>query len=161
MSRNWSEPAHILNIGDWLFSWPGRFTTVPIWQKATIKTDLFPVVKIIRLYETEPQMSSQYSCRYSHVLRIYKYRVTKKYRDTRRIPLTTRSRVLLAKLVVPQLVKIFPAFRRNGRSITLFTRSHHLSLSWADQALPFYFLTIHFNIILHHRCEDIKSYLNH
>jgi len=36
-----------------------------------------------------------------------------------------------------------------------------LFLSWADQALQYYFLMINFNIILHHRCEDIKSYLNH
>jgi hypothetical protein len=45
--------------------------------------------------------------------------------------LTLCSRVLLEKLIVPQLVKNFPAFYKTRRFITLFTSGHHLSLSWA------------------------------
>jgi hypothetical protein len=43
--------------------------------------------------------------------------------------LLPRSRVLLEKLVVPQLVKNFPEFYRTRRLITLFTTVRHLSLS--------------------------------
>jgi len=74
------------------------------------KTDLFAVVKIkplLPLSGTELQMSSQYSCRYTHVLRKYKYWVTKNW-DTHRNPLTAGSRFLLGTLVVPQLFKKFP-----------------------------------------------------
>ena len=43
--------------------------------------------------------------------------------------LTTWRRVLREKLLVPQLVK-FPAVYRIWRFITVFTRVHHLFLSW-------------------------------
>jgi hypothetical protein len=43
--------------------------------------------------------------------------------------LTTWSRVLLEKLVVPELVKKFSIFYGTQWFITMFTRAHHLSLS--------------------------------
>ena len=42
--------------------------------------------------------------------------------------LPPRSRILLAKLTVLQLVKIFAALYVTRRFITAFTRAHHLSL---------------------------------
>jgi hypothetical protein len=65
--------------------------------------------------------------------------------------LTPRSRGLLAKLTVSQLVKKFPTFYGTRRLITAFTRARHLSLSWASsiQSMPLsHFLKVHFNIIL-------------
>jgi hypothetical protein len=44
--------------------------------------------------------------------------------------ITPWSRVLLEKLIGPQLVKKFPAFYGTRRFITAFTRAHHLSLSF-------------------------------
>jgi len=44
--------------------------------------------------------------------------------------LTPWSRVLLEKLIIPQLVKKFPAFYVTRRFIILFPRAHHLSLFW-------------------------------
>jgi len=41
------------------------------------------------------------------------------------------SRVLLEKPIVTQLVKKFPALYGTWRFITMFTRAHHWSLSWA------------------------------
>jgi hypothetical protein len=40
-------------------------------------------------------------------------------------------RVLLEKLTGSQVVKKFPAFYGTQRFISIFTNSHHLSLSWA------------------------------
>ena len=40
------------------------------------------------------------------------------------------NRVLLEKLTVPQLVEKFPTFYGTRRTITAFTGSGHLSLSW-------------------------------
>jgi len=45
--------------------------------------------------------------------------------------LTPCSRALFEKLICSQLVEKFPAFYRNRRFIAAFTRSRHLSLSWA------------------------------
>jgi hypothetical protein len=45
--------------------------------------------------------------------------------------LTLCSRALFEKLVVPQLVKKFPEFYKSRTFIAVFTRAHHLSLSWA------------------------------
>jgi hypothetical protein len=57
-----------------------------------------------------------------------------------RVPiyLTLWSRVLLEKLTGSQIVKKFPAFYATQRFITAFTRSRHLSLSWARsiQSMP-------------------------
>jgi len=44
--------------------------------------------------------------------------------------LTPWSRVL-EKLVVAQLIKIFRTSYWNQRFITMFTRAHHWSMSWA------------------------------
>ena len=44
---------------------------------------------------------------------------------------TPRSRVLLEKLTVSQLVKKIPTFYGTRRFITAFTSAHHLSLSFA------------------------------
>jgi hypothetical protein len=41
------------------------------------------------------------------------------------------SRVLPGKLKCPKLLKKFPAFYGTRRSITIYTRARHLSLSWA------------------------------
>jgi hypothetical protein len=41
------------------------------------------------------------------------------------------SRVVLEKLIVTQLVNKFPTFYGTFRFIIMFTRAHHLSLSWA------------------------------
>ena len=41
------------------------------------------------------------------------------------------SRVILGKLIVTQLVNRFPTFYGTCRFIIIFTRAHHLSLSWA------------------------------
>ena len=46
--------------------------------------------------------------------------------------LTPRSGVLLEKLTVPQLVKIFPTLYVTRRFTTAFTRARHLSLSWVS-----------------------------
>jgi hypothetical protein len=51
--------------------------------------------------------------------------------QTLRSKLTLCSRVLLKKLIVPQLIKKFPALYTTRRLITVFTRAHHSSLSWA------------------------------
>jgi hypothetical protein len=45
--------------------------------------------------------------------------------------LTAWSRVLLEKLIVTQLVKIYPSCYRTQRFITVFTRTRHWSTSWA------------------------------
>ena len=45
--------------------------------------------------------------------------------------LTPVSRVLLEKLIVPQLPKKYPAFYGTRRFFTVFTKNRHLSLSWA------------------------------
>ena len=50
--------------------------------------------------------------------------------------LTARSRVLLEKLTVPQLVKKFPAFCGTKRFITVFTTARTFSLSSANQVQP-------------------------
>jgi len=66
--------------------------------------------------------------------------------------LTPWSRVLLEKLTGLELVKKFSALNGTRRFITVFTSARHLSLSWASsiQSIPptYYFLKIHFNIIL-------------
>jgi hypothetical protein len=64
--------------------------------------------------------------------------------------LAPRSKVLLEKLAVAQLVKKSPAFYGTRTFITVFTRVHHWSvLSWMNpiHILTFYFLKIEFNII--------------
>ena len=64
---------------------------------------------------------------------------------------TTWSILLLEQLRGPQLVKKFLSFCGNRRSITAYIRAHNLSLSWArpiQSTPPFYFLKIHFNIII-------------
>ena len=65
--------------------------------------------------------------------------------------LTQFSRVFLEKLVVSQVVKIFPSLRGSRRFITISTTARRLSLSWADISGPLprnLFFRIHFNIIL-------------
>ena len=47
------------------------------------------------------------------------------------ITMILHGRVLLKKLTGSQLVQKFPAFYGTRRFITTFTRTHHLSLSWA------------------------------
>jgi hypothetical protein len=60
------------------------------------------------------------------------------YVKTTYILLTPASRVLLEKLTGSQLVKKFPILYRTQILITAFTRSRHLSLSWASsiQSMP-------------------------
>jgi len=65
--------------------------------------------------------------------------------------LTPRSRIILQKLAVSQLVKEFSAFYGTRRFITAFTSVRYLSLSWArsiQSIPPSHFLKIRFNIIL-------------
>jgi hypothetical protein len=65
--------------------------------------------------------------------------------------LTPRNSVFLGKLKVLHLLKTFPAFPRNQRFITEFTRARHLFLFWTKSipSMPIsHFLTTHFNIIL-------------
>jgi len=52
--------------------------------------------------------------------------------------LSSRSRVLLEKLTVSQLVKKFPEFYGTRRFITALTSANHLSLSWVRsiQSIP-------------------------
>jgi hypothetical protein len=45
--------------------------------------------------------------------------------------MTPRSRVILDKLTVPQLVKKYPTFYVTWTFITIFITTCHLSLSWA------------------------------
>jgi hypothetical protein len=45
--------------------------------------------------------------------------------------LTAWSRIILEKLLVTLLVKRFPTFYGTWRFITIFTRAHHWSISWA------------------------------
>jgi hypothetical protein len=51
------------------------------------------------------------------------------FATSRRIELTTWSRVLLEKLAGRHLVKKFPTFYGTRRFITAFMTAHHLSLS--------------------------------
>jgi hypothetical protein len=44
---------------------------------------------------------------------------------------TSRYTVLLEKLIVPYIVKIFPTFYATSSVSTLFTKARHLPLSWA------------------------------
>jgi len=55
-----------------------------------------------------------------------------------------RSRVLVEKLIVTQLVKKFPTFYATQKSVTVITRSHRLSLSWArwTQSTPLHRISI-------------------
>ena len=70
--------------------------------------------------------------------------------------LTPRSRILPEKLTGPQLVKKFCTLYGTRRSITAFTSSHHLSLSWARviQSMPShstawrYILKLSYHILL-------------
>jgi hypothetical protein len=64
--------------------------------------------------------------------------------------LTPRSRVLLEKPTVPQLVQKLAAFCESKAFIATFTTAHNLSLSWArsiQTTPPYYLLNIHFNVI--------------
>jgi len=73
------------------------------------------------------------------------------HKDSQSYLLNPWSRVLLEKLAGSKLVKKFPAYYGTLRFITAFTRSRHLSLSWArstQSMLPSHWLKIHFNIIL-------------
>jgi hypothetical protein len=45
--------------------------------------------------------------------------------------MSTQYRVLFVKLTVTYLVKTFPGFYGTRRSITVFTKANHCSLSWA------------------------------
>ena len=58
--------------------------------------------------------------------------------DSSCILLTPWSSVLPETLSSPHLLKKFPAFYATRRSITVFTRPRHLSLSWARsiQSMP-------------------------
>jgi len=66
--------------------------------------------------------------------------------------LTTRRRVLLEKLTVPRLLKMFPAFYGTRRFITAFIRVLHPALSWVRsiQSIPppTHFLKTQLNMIL-------------
>ena len=64
---------------------------------------------------------------------------------------TPRSRVMLEKLVVPQLVKNFPEFYGTRNFTSVHTSTQRVSQSWASSIqsnTPNYFLKIYFNIIL-------------
>jgi hypothetical protein len=56
------------------------------------------------------------------------------------------SRVLVEKLTVTQLVKIFPTFYGTRRFIIVFTRARHWSLSWARwiQSAPSHHISLRF-----------------
>ena len=74
--------------------------------------------------------------------------------------LTARSRALPGKLIVPKLVKDFPAFCGTRKFITTFTTTHHLSISWATtiQYLPSYSTSWKSILILSsHLCPGIQS----
>jgi hypothetical protein len=62
-----------------------------------------------------------------------------------------RSWALLEKPAIVQLLKNFPAFYGTPRFITVFTKAHHWSLSWARsiQSIPThpYLSKIYFNIV--------------
>ena len=65
--------------------------------------------------------------------------------------LTPRSRVLLERPTVPQLVQKLAAFHESKAFIATFITAHNLSLSLArsiQSMPPYYFLNIHFNVIL-------------
>jgi hypothetical protein len=65
------------------------------------------------------------------------------------------------KLRVTQLVKIFPAYYRTRRFITVFTTAHplvsNLSQMSQTQILIFYFCDIHLNIIFLSICPRLQS----
>ena len=70
-----------------------------------------------------------------------------------------RSRVLLKKLTVHELVEKFPAFYGTRRFITVFTTARHLPLSRArllHSRPPIVFYKIQFNIIL--QCRSYKLF---
>jgi len=74
--------------------------------------------------------------------------------------LTVRSRALPGKLIVPKLVKDFPAFYGNRKFITTFTSTRHMSLSWTTtvQYLPSYSTSWKLILILSfHLCPGIQS----
>jgi len=59
-------------------------------------------------------------------------------------------KVILEKLTVTQLVKIFPAFHGTHRFITVFITTHHWSLPWAkcSQSTPSHPISVRSIIIL-------------
>jgi len=86
-----------------------------------------------------------------HIFPCYcKYFSLKQLRIT--IYITPWNTVLLEKLIVPQLVKNFPAFYGTRKFIIFVTNSLPVIpiLSQLNQVhtLSFYFLEIHFNVIL-------------
>jgi len=66
--------------------------------------------------------------------------------------LLTPCNTVIENLTDSKLVKKFPTFYETQRFITAFTRSRHLSLSWASSIQSIHptshFLKIHLNIIL-------------
>ena len=60
--------------------------------------------------------------------------------------LTIAAKILLEDLMVPQLVKKFPAFYRTRKLAAFCTRARHLTLSWT-KCMPSYITKIHLNII--------------
>jgi len=68
--------------------------------------------------------------------------------------LTPWKRIILKNLKVPQLIK-FLTFHGTQRFITIFTRAHHWSLSWARRI---HILMINFNIILPPMPGSFKCY---
>jgi len=48
------------------------------------------------------------------------------------------EQILREKLIIPSLVTKI-SFYGNRKCITTFTKAHHVSLSWPDQASPIFF----------------------
>ena len=74
--------------------------------------------------------------------------------------MSARSRVLVEKLIVPQLVRKFPAFYGTRRFITAFTRTRCLSLSQARSIQPrisHYISWTFTSIFSYHLCLSLSS----
>ena len=88
---------------------------------------------------------------------------THSYVSSARYQPTPRSRVLLEKLIVPQLVKKSLAFYGTQRLINVLTNFRHLSKSWARliQSTPSHrFLKIHSNILVPSMTRSSKLFLS-
>jgi len=73
--------------------------------------------------------------------------------------LTPWSTVLLDKLIVPYIIKKPPASHAIWRFSTVFTGSHHLSLSWSRsiQVISSYLASLRSIIIYSHLCLGLPS----
>jgi hypothetical protein len=75
--------------------------------------------------------------------------------------LTTCTWVLLQKLTISQLVNKFPALYGKQRFITVFTKAHHRSTSWATSIQSVLSHPVSLRPILAHLCLGVSKSIFH